>query len=91
MHVSVQRATSQPDLRFDRTMTRGHPHKKHSVQSAFEPIPEDGLMKQHGRAARSTTDLRFDKGQTFHVVESSVFHPFNHTFFWCSKSRIENT
>ena len=65
MHVSVQRATSQPDLRFDRTMTRGHPHKKHSVQSAFEPIPEDGLMKQHKRKkrmAKSSTDLYLDEG-----------------------------
>ena len=60
--MAMYKATSQPDLssaaRSRETYRR--PSKKHSMQSNFEPIPEDGLMKANNdkkRMARSSADL----------------------------------
>ena len=54
---SLYKATSQPDLRGN-VKDRTFKYKKHSVQSTFEPIPEDGLMKQNKkRLAASSTEI----------------------------------
>ena len=63
----IHKAVSQPDLLFDqkKAKVKHKPTKKHSMQSTFDPIPEDGLMKQHKRKkrmAKSSTDLYLDEG-----------------------------